>query len=267
MGNRKARRDFIAIKSGGHPLSKRSLLDNGPVFGIDNPATAHLALINWTEHMTFTKLPMIFAATSLIAVTACSGTGGPNDNQNTRNGAAAGALAGALIGAATADSRSERGQRAVVGALLGGTAGGGIGSILDRQEEELRQSLGNNANIVNNGQNLTVTLPNNVLFATDSATVSGVSQNDLFAVARSLNNNPASTINVIGHTDSTGDAAYNFDLSQRRAQAVASVLINAGVSVSRIRSIGRGEDAPIASNLDANGRALNRRVEIVITPN
>jgi len=185
---------------------------------------------------------MIFAATSLIAVTACSGTGGPNDNQNTRNGAIAGALGGAILGAATADSRSERGQRAVVGALLGGTAGGGIGSILDRQEEELRQSLGNNASIVNNGQNLTVTLPN-------------------------LNNNPASTINVIGHTDSTGDAAYNFDLSQRRAQAVSSVLINAGVSVNRIRSVGRGEDAPVASNLDANGRALNRRVEIVITPN
>jgi len=206
--------------------------------------------------MTFTKLPLIFAATSLIAVTACSGTGGPNDNINTRQGAAAGALAGALIGVATADRNSERGQRAVVGALLGGTAGGGIGSVLDRQEEELRQSLGGNANIVNNGQNLTVTLPNNVLFATDSATVSGTSQNDLFAVARSLNNNPSSTINVIGHTDNVGDAAYNFDL-----------LINAGVLPSRIRSVGRGEDAPIASNLDANGRAQNRRVEIVITPN
>lgn len=217
--------------------------------------------------MTFTKLPMIFAATSLIAVTACSGTGGPNDNVNTRTGAAAGALAGALLGAATADNRSERGQRAVVGALLGGTAGGGIGSVLDRQEEELRQSLGNNVGIVNNGNNLTVTLPNNILFATDSASVSGTAQNDLFAVARSLNNNPSSTINVIGHTDNVGDASYNFDLSQRRAQAVTSVLINAGVSPTRLRSVGRGEDAPVASNLNANGRAQNRRVEIVITPN
>lgn len=242
-------------------------MDNQRIYGIDRAATALLAPINWTEHMTFTKLPMIFAATSLIAVSACSGTGGPNDNQNARNGAIAGALGGAVLGLATADSNDDRGDRAIVGALLGGAVGGGIGNALDRQEEELRQSLGNNANIVNNGQNLTVTLPNNVLFATDSATVSGVSQNDLFAVARSLNNNPNTTINVIGHTDNVGDASYNFDLSQRRAQAVSSVLINAGVSPSRIRSVGRGEDAPVASNFDANGRSLNRRVEIVITPN
>ena len=64
-----------------------------------------------------------------------------------------------------------------------------------------------------------------------------------------------------------GDASYNLDLSQRRAQAVSSVLINGGVAPSRIRSIGRGEDAPIASNLNAAGRQANRRVEIVITPN
>jgi len=217
--------------------------------------------------MTLMKLPHVFAATSLIAVTACSGTGGPNDNLNTRTGAIAGALGGAIIGATTADNRGERGQRAVVGALLGGTAGGGIGSLLDRQEEELRQSLGSNVGISNNGQNLTVSLPNNILFATDSSAVSGSAQNDLFAVARSLNNNPNSTISVIGHTDNVGDAAYNFDLSQRRAQSVASVLISAGVNPGRIQSIGRGEDSPIASNLNEGGRAQNRRVEIVITPN
>ncbi len=217
--------------------------------------------------MTFKKLPLVFAATSLIAVTACSGTGGPNDNLNTRGGAAAGALAGALVGAATGDSRAERQRGALVGAALGAGAGAAIGSALDRQEEELRQALGSNASVVNNGSNLTVSLPNNVLFATDSAVVSGTSQNDLFAVARSLNNNPNSTVSVIGHTDNTGDAAYNFDLSQRRAQAVTSVLINGGVAPQRIRSIGRGEDAPIATNLTPEGRAQNRRVEIVITPN
>ena len=217
--------------------------------------------------MTLMKLPLVFATTSLLAVTACSGTGGPNDNENTRIGAGTGALAGALIGAATADNRADRQRQAVIGAALGAGAGAAIGSALDRQEEELRQALGNNASVVNNGSNLTVTLPNNVLFATDSATVSGTSQNDLFAVARSLNNNPNSSVSVIGHTDNVGDAGYNFDLSQRRAQAVASVLISGGVAPQRIRSIGRGEDAPIASNLTAEGRQQNRRVEIVITPN
>lgn len=217
--------------------------------------------------MTLTKLPLVFAATSLMAVTACSGTGGPNDNQNTRGGAAIGAATGALIGALSGDDRGERQQRAVLGAIVGGGVGAGIGNALDQQEEELRRSLGSNASIVNNGQNLTVSLPNNVLFATDSAVVSGTSQSDLFAVAQSLNNNPNTTVSVIGHTDNTGDAAYNFDLSQRRAQAVTSVLISGGVAPSRIRSIGRGEDAPIATNLTAEGRAQNRRVEIVITPN
>lgn len=217
--------------------------------------------------MTMTKLPLVFAATSLIAVTACSGTGGPNDNLNTRGGAAIGAIGGALTGALTADSRGDRTRNAVLGGIAGATVGGAIGSVLDRQEEELRQSLGSNASVVNNGQNLTVSLPNNVLFATDSAVVSGTSQSDLFAVAQSLNNNPGTTVSVIGHTDNTGDAAYNFDLSQRRAQAVTSVLISGGVTPARIRSIGRGEDAPIATNLTSEGRAQNRRVEIVITPN
>ena len=217
--------------------------------------------------MTLMKLPLVFAATSLIAVSACSGTGGPNDNLNTRTGAIAGAVGGAILGAATADNRGDRGRNAVVGALIGGGAGGGIGSLLDRQEEELRQSLGSNVGISNNGQNLTVSLPNNILFATDSATVSGSAQSDLFAVARSLNNNPGTTVSVVGHTDNTGDASYNFDLSQRRAQSVTSVLINAGVNPGRIQSIGRGEDAPVASNLTSEGRAQNRRVEIVITPN
>ena len=86
-------------------------------------------------------------------------------------------------------------------------------------------------------------------------------------MASSINRYPNTTVNVIGHTDSTGEAAYNFDLSQRRAQAVASVLINGGVSPQRIRSIGRGEDAPIATNATAQGRQQNRRVEIIITPN
>lgn len=217
--------------------------------------------------MTLMKLPLVFAATSLIAVTACSGTGGPNDNVNTRGGAAAGALAGALVGAATGDNRRERQRGALIGAALGAGAGATIGSALDRQEEELRQALSNNVGISNNGNNLTVTLPDGILFATNSSTVSGSAQNDLFALAQNLNRNPNSTVNVIGHTDNVGEAAFNFDLSQRRAQSVASVLINAGVAPQRIRSVGRGEDAPIASNLTPEGRQQNRRVEIVITPN
>jgi outer membrane protein OmpA-like peptidoglycan-associated protein len=71
----------------------------------------------------------------------------------------------------------------------------------------------------------------------------------------------------VGHTDNTGSAAYNYDLSQRRAASVAAVLRNSGVAGSRLQIVGRGFDQPIASNATAQGRAQNRRVEIVIRPN
>ena len=216
--------------------------------------------------MTLTKLPLAIAAASLTFVAACDTTG-PNGNQNAQQGALIGAGVGALTGLLTGDNARDRRESAILGAALGAAGGGLIGNQLDKQEEELRAQLGNNVGIVNNGQNLTVTLPQDILFATNSTAVSGRSQADLRTLANSINQYPNTTVNVVGHTDNVGDASFNFDLSQRRAQAVTSVLINSGVSAARIRSIGRGEDQPVANNLTAEGRQANRRVEIVITPN
>lgn len=216
--------------------------------------------------MTMMKFPTVIAATSLIVLTACAGTA-PNGNVQARNGAAIGAGAGVLAGLITGDNTTQRRQNALKGAVLGGLVGGGIGNALDRQEEQLRAQMGGNVGIVNNGQNLTVTLPQDILFATNSTSVSGASRSDLSALASSINSYPDTTVNVVGHTDSEGAAAFNFDLSQRRAQAVTSVLINAGVSPQRIRSTGRGEDQPVATNQTNEGRQANRRVEIIITPN
>jgi outer membrane protein OmpA-like peptidoglycan-associated protein len=217
--------------------------------------------------MTMIKFPTMIATSALILVTACADQGGPNDNLKARNGAAIGAGLGALAGIITADTAAERRQNAARGAVFGGLLGGGIGNALDRQEEELRSQMGGNVGIVNNGQNLVVTLPQDILFATNSTSVSGAAQSDLSTLAGSINRYPDSTVNVVGHTDNVGDATFNFDLSQRRAQSVTSVLINAGVSPTRIRSIGRGEDAPVATNQTSEGRQQNRRVEIIITPN
>lgn len=216
--------------------------------------------------MTFSKLPLVLAVSSLALVTACDTTG-PNGNQQARTGAAIGAGLGALTGFLMGDTATERRQGALRGAVLGAGGGALIGNQLDQQEEELRAQLGNGVGIVNNGENLTVTLPQDILFATNSTQVSGASQNNLRILANSINQYPNTTVNVIGHTDNVGNASFNFDLSQRRAQAVTSVLIGSGVAPSRIRSIGRGEDAPVASNLNEAGRSQNRRVEIVITPN
>ena len=92
-------------------------------------------------------------------------------------------------------------------------------------------------------------------------------RDDLLKVATSLNKYPDTTVQVLGHTDNTGSAGYNQQLSERRANAVADVLMEGGVPFARIQSIGRGEDQPIASNLNEDGRRQNRRVEIVILPN
>jgi outer membrane protein OmpA-like peptidoglycan-associated protein len=210
------------------------------------------------------KLSLGLAALTLVA--ACDTTN-PNNNQNRDQGALIGAGVGALTGILTGDTVEDRRRGALVGAAVGAAGGAVIGNQLDQQEEELRRSLGGNVGIVNNGNNLTVTLPQDILFATNSAAVSGSAQADLRTLAASMNQYPNTTVNVIGHTDNVGDAAFNFDLSQRRAQAVTSVLLNSGVSPARVRSIGRGEDAPVATNLTPEGRQQNRRVEIVITPN
>ena len=217
--------------------------------------------------MSLVKLPLALAAASVLVLTACEAPLPGQGNQNTQQGAVVGAGIGALLGAVTGDNRDERIRNAAIGAVIGGGLGAAGGANLDRQEAELRSQLGSNVGIVNNGQSLVVTLPQDILFAVDSTALTGALQNDLFSVAASLNRYPDTTVNVIGHTDNTGAASYNQDLSQRRAQAVASVLINAGVTPVRIRSIGRGEDSPIASNLTPEGRQQNRRVEIIITPN
>lgn len=218
--------------------------------------------------MMISKFPLVLAAAALTFVAACD-EAGPNENQNLRQGAAIGALGGAVVGAIANNdgSNRDRNRSALIGAALGAGAGAAIGNNLDKQAEELRRALRNDVGVSNNGRNLVVVLSQDLLFATDSTAVSNVSRNELSIVAQSLNRYPNTTVNVIGHTDNVGAASYNLDLSQRRAQAVSSVLINGGVAPSRIRSIGRGEDQPIASNLNAQGRQANRRVEIIITPN
>ena len=218
--------------------------------------------------MSFVKLPLVLAAASSLALSACQAPIQGQGTQNTQQGAIGGAVLGGLLGLAVGgDDTNDRVRNAAIGAAVGAGLGAAGGNNLDRQEAELRSQLGSNVGIINNGSSLTVTLPQDILFAVDSTSLTGALQNDLFSVASSLNRYPNTTVNVIGHTDNTGAAAYNQDLSQRRAQAVASVLINAGVAPQRIRSIGRGEDQPIASNLTPQGQAQNRRVEIIITPN
>ena len=218
--------------------------------------------------MTFRKIPLVLAASAMTFVAACD-PAGPNENNNARQGAIIGGFSGAALGAiANSDESSrERNQAALIAGVFGAAAGAAIGNNLDKQAEELRRSLRSDVGVSNNGSNLVVVLSEDLLFATNSTRLSGTSQNELLTVANSLNRYPNTRVNVIGHTDNVGGAAFNQGLSERRAQAVANILLNGGVSSSRVRTLGAGEGQPIASNLNASGRQMNRRVEIVITPN
>ena len=210
--------------------------------------------------MISTKALAALAALSLAA--ACTTSTGELSRTNT--GLLTGAVAGGLLGAATGSG--NRTPEVLLGAGLGAMAGGFIGQHLDRQAAELRASLGSNATVVNTGSEIVVTMPQDILFATDSSSVRPDLQANLRAVAQNINSYPTSAVIIRGHTDSTGSDAYNQQLSMRRADAVAGVLIGAGVPASRVQAIGMGESSPVASNESASGRAQNRRVEITIRP-
>ncbi|MCO8144036.1 OmpA family protein [Rhodovulum tesquicola] len=215
------------------------------------------------------KTPLILAAAGALALAACTptttDTGDPR--QRTKEGALLGAGLGAVTGMIVTDGGKRDKRDALVGAAVGAAAGAAIGSGLDRQAAELRRDFSSDEiRVVNTGSELVVTMPQGILFATDSAAVRSDLQADLRVLSRSLNQYPNSTVDVIGHTDNTGSASYNQDLSSRRAGSVAAVLTGAGVDPRRIRAYGRGEEQPVASNLTPEGRAQNRRVEIVIRP-
>lgn len=208
------------------------------------------------------------AAALMLAACTPVDTYSADPNQRTKQGALTGAGIGALAGVLTGKGGKDKLDRAVVGGVIGAAAGGIIGNQLDKQAAELQRDIGDSRiQIINEGNQLRVVMPNGLLFATDSATVQSGLMNDLYAVADNLNRYPNTRVEVVGHTDSDGSATYNFDLSQRRAYAVAGVLQQAGVAPSRIRAYGRGEDQPVASNYTDAGKAQNRRVEILIIPN
>ncbi|MCB2117300.1 MAG: OmpA family protein [Rhodobacteraceae bacterium] len=218
--------------------------------------------------MHITKTLLGGAATAVL-LAACTPVDqySADPNQRTKQGALTGAGIGALAGVLTGDGGKDKLDRAVVGAAIGGLAGGVIGNNLDKQAAELQAEINDSrVRIINEGNQLRVVMPEGILFATDSDTVQPGIQNDLYALADNLNRYPNTRVEVVGHTDNTGAAAYNQDLSQRRAMAVAAVLRGAGVSGGRVVAYGRGEDVPVASNLTPEGRAQNRRVEILIIP-
>lgn len=170
-------------------------------------------------------------------------------------------MAGAAI------NHDNRGKGALIGAAVAGAAGAGYGYYVDKQEEELRRSMqGTGVEVQRQGDTIQLIMPGNITFATDSADIASSFYTPLNNLAGSFRQYNQNSIEIVGHTDSTGNHAYNMGLSQRRAQSVANYLMAQGVDASRLSTRGAGPDQPVASNATADGRAQNRRVEVTLRP-
>ncbi|MBD5192325.1 MAG: OmpA family protein [Bacteroidales bacterium] len=180
-------------------------------------------------------------------------------------GAGLGAGLGALIGG---------GKGAAIGAAIGAGVGAGAGALIgrkmDKQQQQLQQELANTATVEkvtdDNGlQAIKVTFSSGILFPTNGTSLSPTAQSELAQFAQSLINNPNTNVQIFGYTDNTGSMAVNERVANGRADSVLAYLVNCGVSPTRLSAKGIPMAGYIASNDTAEGRAMNRRVEIYIT--
>jgi outer membrane protein OmpA-like peptidoglycan-associated protein len=182
-------------------------------------------------------------------------------------GAIIGAGAGAVIGMISGDSSKQRKKRALIGAGVGALAGGAVGAYMDKQEDELRRVMRDSGvTVTRKGEDIVLNMPGNITFRTDSADLNAQFFKVLDGVAQVAKKYDKTIIEVAGHTDNTGDAGYNRQLSQRRADSVARYLMSRGVADARLMTAAGGEEHPVASNSTEQGRAANRRVEVTIAP-
>lgn len=200
----------------------------------------------------------MFAA--LVSASACASL------SKKEKGAIIGAGTGAAVGAAVGSATGSTAKGAIIGAAVGGTAGAIIGHQMDQQAKEIQQNIPG-AVVERVGEGLQVTFESGLLFGFDSDILNAGARDNLATFAKSLDKYPGTDILIVGHTDSVGTVAYNSSLSARRAASAEAYLVSRGVAVTRLRSTGRGETEPIASNDSEVGRQKNRRVEVAIYAN
>lgn len=201
------------------------------------------------------------AIASLLITSFVISTTGCASMNKTESGAAVGAVGGAAAGAIIGKVAGSTAKGAIIGAVVGGAAGAIIGHKMDQRAKELEQIPG--ATVERVGEGIQVTFASGLLFDFDSDAIKGDARSNLNLLADNLAKYGDSELMIIGHTDSKGTEEYNQDLSQRRAQSARRYLASQGVTRT-IRTLGRGETEPVASNDDEYGRAKNRRVEVAI---
>jgi len=209
---------------------------------------------------------IILAAATTMFIAACAQNPYTGEHRRTATGATIGAGAGALLGG-TVSGSDDRAKGGLIGAAVGATIGGLVGRQMDKQEAELRQQMaGTGVEVQRQGDTIRLQAPENITFDTNRADVKPQFQPVLSQLAQSIQQYPDTVVQVEGHTDSTGAAAYNQTLSENRAAAVRSYLIRQGVAANRLAAVGYGATRPVADNSSVAGRAQNRRVEVLIVP-
>jgi len=210
------------------------------------------------------KTLMVSVSAIAFGLGGLSGCANMTETQKTTGtGAAIGAVAGAVIGSAT-------GGRAGTGAAIGAAVGAGGGYLWSKHMAEQKAAMeqatqGTGVSVSQTADNrLKLDIPSDISFDTGRYDIKPNLRPILDRFAATLNQNPVTTVTIVGHTDSTGSDAINNPLSLNRAAATRDYLVAHGVATNRIAIEGRGSREPIADNSTAQGRAMNRRVEIFV---
>ena len=218
------------------------------------------------------KLLIVITTTCILVLSGCETFDAYTGESKTSN-TAKGAGIGAGIGAALAyvknrnKSSSDRKRAMLKAAGVGAIAGGSVGYYQDTQEAELRKQLrSTGVSVERDGDNINLIMPSNITFASGGYNLSNSFFEVMDSVVLVVQEFDKTIIVSAGHTDSQGSDSSNQLLSERRANAVADYLLQKGVVEARMETIGFGEKQPIADNGSAEGRALNRRVEISLFP-
>ncbi len=210
-----------------------------------------------------------FSLLILVNFTSCKATQNANNKQK---GAVIGAAGGAILGAILGEKAGKGGNGelgAVIGGVVGGTAGVLIGNRMDKQAQEIQEEIpGAVVERVDDGIVITFDENSGVYFDTNKFNINIASQETLDKLAAILQENMDTNVIVVGHTDSSGAAEYNMTLSKKRANSVTNYFVGTkGLNQLRFTTNWFGEEQPTHDNTMPEGRAKNRRVNVVIVPN
>lgn len=204
-------------------------------------------------------ITLLFICAVGYVLSSCNAT-------NTTKGGAIGAGVGGAIGGALGHKSDNTVVGAIIGATVGGAAGAIIGRQMDKQAEELQRDLAG-AHVERVGEGILITFESGMVFDTESYALKNDTKSNLDKLAATLKKYDDTNILIEGHTDDTGEDAYNQKLSENRADAVEDYLVTQGIKNSRVTTKGYGESQPLAENATADGRQKNRRVEVAIYAN